>query len=77
MKKILLAIIILIFLLFSSYSISNYMFDKKYNKASILTDDIEILKIQFINDTEIYDQLNDIQETILFINSVCLNQGEQ
>lgn len=71
-RKILLIMVILIFLLFSSWNFSNFIIDKRYNKASGVTDEIASLKEKHQGDTETYEKLTDIEESVSFLQGACL-----
>ena len=71
-NRIKLTAIILIFLLFTSWGISNWIIDSKYEESSQLTKQIDDLIKDYPNETK----LKNIQKEILFINSVCFEQEE-
>lgn len=83
-KRLLLISVMLIFMLFASYNIGAYMVHQKYNKASVLNEDISEL-LQMIHDSdlgselvernpEIYFKILDINDTVSFLNGYCFDE---
>lgn len=77
-NKFLLISVILIFMIFASYNFGAFFVHAKYNKASVLNEDIDDL-LQSIYDSElgpamlnqspeIYEKIIDINETVSFMN---------
>ena len=79
MNRILLVIIMLIFLLFTSYNISNYLVNTKYNRISGINNEITDLKRMIANNeniTELFFQADRIDKQVQFMNSLCFEVVE-
>ena len=71
-NRIKLVFVILIFLLVTSWNISNWIIDSKYEESSQLSDKFETLSNTYPNDKNIQNLKKDIK----FLNFVCFDNGE-
>ncbi|MCM2325358.1 MAG: hypothetical protein NDI94_02755 [Candidatus Woesearchaeota archaeon] len=70
-KRVLLAVVVLIFLLFTSYNISSYIVAKRYQKSSYLNLEIAELKEMVKNNQTLYEKLDKIDRDVQFLNAMC------
>lgn len=77
MKPILTIIIILIFLLFTSFNISTHIVNTKYNKISGINSEISNLRDMVEkgeNKEKIIEEINSVDKQIRFMNSLCFEE---
>jgi hypothetical protein len=67
MKKLKLTLIILLFLIFTSWNIAMFSIDMQYQSSDSLSEDLEVLEEKYPNDKDI----KNLREKVEFINSVC------
>lgn len=71
MEKAKIILIILIFLLLTSFSISSWLVEKRYQTASGINLQIEELMNMTKDNEIIYSKLQDINRELEFVNAVC------
>ena len=70
MNKFLLVSIFIIFLLLASYNIGSFMVDYKYSKSSSISERIQVLIGEEVNETK-KESLEQIKKDVMFLNEVC------
>lgn len=73
MNKILLTAAILLMLILTSYSFANFLTDKKFNDASMVSEEIKELKLMFEYNETVYNKLDNIDQSVGFLISVCMD----
>lgn len=70
-KRLKLVLVVIIFLMLLSWSLSNYIVTEKYSKSSAVTEDLKDLKLLVGNNTAAIKKINLIEEKVSFINGFC------
>lgn len=73
-NRLKLALVVIIFIVLLCFTFSNYLVTYHYYQSSTITDDLHKLKVEYHDNEDLVNKIDDIQRRVYFVNSVCFEE---